>query len=115
LEEKSREKRRFPRVDLRVPVSFRIRGRTQQLATLSRNISAGGMGLLTSQFLSTDTLLNLEFSLLHKFFSVYAKTKWITSLPSSDNYHFGLEFLELPDKDRQHFAEYVKMQEDSLK
>ena len=72
------------------------------------------MGLVTDRFLAPDTLLNLEFSVLQKFFSVYAKTKWISSVPSSDNYHFGLEFLEVQPKDREHISDYVKMQKDYL-
>jgi c-di-GMP-binding flagellar brake protein YcgR len=114
LGEKATEKRHFSRITMRVPVSYRVRGKTQQLATLSRNVSAGGMGLVTDQFLAPDTLLNLEFSVLRKFFSLYARTKWIASLPSSDNYQFGLEFLEVQPKDREHISDYVKMQEHSL-
>ena len=72
------------------------------------------MGLVTDQFLAADSLLNLEFSVLRRFFSIYAKTKWIASVPSSDNYHFGLEFLEAQSKDREYISDYVKMQEDNL-
>ena len=114
MEGKATEKRRFPRITLRIPVSYRIRGRTQQLATLSRNIGVGGMGLFTDQFLAPDTLLNLEFSVLRKFFSVYARTRWIASIPSSDNYQFGLEFLEVQPKDSEYISDYVKMQEHNL-
>ncbi len=114
MEGKTIEKRRFPRITLRVPVSFRIRGKSQQLATLSRNISEGGMGLLTDQFLAPDTFLNLEFSVLRRFFSLYAKTKWITSVPGSDSYHFGLEFLEVQPNDREYIFDYVKVQEANL-
>jgi c-di-GMP-binding flagellar brake protein YcgR len=114
LEGKTTEKRRFPRITLRVPVAYRIRGTVQHLATLSRNIGEGGMGVLTNQFLAPNTLLNLEFTVLQKFFSVYARTKWIASVPSSDNYHFGLEFLEIPPKDKEYIFDYVKMQGDNL-
>ena len=114
MEGKTAEKRRFPRITLRVPVTFRIRGKPKHLATLSRNISEGGMGLFTDQFLAPDTLLNLEFSVLRRFFSLYAKTKWIASVPGSDRYHFGLEFLEVQPKDKEHIFDYVKMQEVNL-
>jgi c-di-GMP-binding flagellar brake protein YcgR len=114
LEEKTQEKRRFPRIDLRVPVAYSIRGRSQHLATLSRNISTGGLGLSSDEFLPPDTLLNLEFSVLHKFFSLYARTKWISSVPSSDKYYFGLEFLETQSKDRKYISDYVELQEGKL-
>lgn len=111
MEGKTKDKRQFARIDLRVPVSYSIRGRSSRhLGTLSNNISAGGMGLLTEEFLAPQTLLNLEFSVLRKFFTLYARTKWIATVPSSDKYHFGLEFLEVQPKDQECISDYVKLQ-----
>lgn len=109
MEDKTIEKRRFPRIGFRIPVSFHIRGTSQQLATLSRNISEGGMGLSTDQFLAPESLISLEFSLLQRFFTLYARTKWIASVPSSENYHFGLEFLEIQPEDREDISDFIKL------
>ena len=97
-----------------MPVSYSIRGRSQHAATLSKNVSAGGLGLLSDEFVAPRTLLNLQFSVLQKFFSIYARTKWISSVPSSEKYYFGLEFLELQPKDQEYLSDYVKLQEGSI-
>ena len=102
-----KEKRRFRRIGFQVPLSYHIRGTTDYLGTLTKNISLGGMGFTSNKFSAPNTLLNLEFNILQRFFSVMAQVRWITSLPSSDNYHLGIEFLEIQPQDKRYLLEYI--------
>jgi len=107
--ERWQEKRKFPRVPLKVELQCQIRGINQSNRAITNDIGLGGLSFTNEGFIPTDTLLNLEIRLLSKTLSTTAKTVRVILLPFSDRYNFGVEFTDLDTKQRDYLEDYLNM------
>ena len=67
---------------------------------LTRDVSEGGVRLLTDRYFSVGTLLKITLSLSRKrqIVNVVAKVKWVQNFHTSDLYEMGIEFMhEIPE------------------
>lgn len=91
-----KERRRYRRWQLRVPVRFKVQGKPQVFTgSLSRDVSAGGIRVLTDQFLPKDTPLEVELFLepFKRLIPARARVVWLEQVPYRDDaYQMGLEF-----------------------
>lgn len=105
------EKRSFPRLNLRIPVQYkRIKGRTNILrATVTKDIGAGGVKLLSNDYIPLHTKLKVDIFLTPKSESVSAVSKivWIQKHPRSDQYDLGLQFTDIPENNRTVISGYI--------
>ena len=67
---------------------------------LTRDVSEGGVRLLTDRYFAVGTLLKITLSSprTKKIVNVVAKVKWVQNFYSSDLYEMGIEFMhEIPE------------------
>lgn len=108
------EKRRSPRIRLRIPLHYQIRGSSEFGDTISDDISAGGIGFTGNKFIVPQTLVALEINLLSRILKSIGKVAWSSPLPHSDRYRLGIEFLELDLHQRNYLKDFIDMQTGKL-
>lgn len=102
-----KEKRRFPRIKLRTPLRYQIRGRPEFDHAISDNIGLGGMSFVINRFITPLTVVMLEINILSRILRPIGKVAWSSPLPHSERYRLGVEFLELDHPQKDYLADYV--------
>lgn len=67
---------------------------------LTKDVSEGGVRLLTDKYFSVGTLLKITLSLsrTRQIVNVAAKVKWVQNFHTSDLYEMGIEYMhEIPE------------------
>jgi hypothetical protein len=67
---------------------------------LTRDVSEGGVRLLTDRYFPIGTLLKITLSLTRtrQIVNVVAKVKWVQNFQTSDLYEMGIEYMrEIPE------------------
>lgn len=104
------EKRRTPRVNIKVPLRYQIRGKPEFNNAISADISSGGISFVNNKFVAPNNYLNIEISFFAQVINTAAKVIRADSLPHSDNYRLGVEFLELDYRQKQRLSGYITEQ-----
>ena len=111
------EKRKFPRVDVRVPLQYKeLHGSAKSAkGSLTKNVSAGGVKLQTDKFISMACRLVVEMNIPtgSKPIKAISKVAWIKKLPFGDNYEVGNQFLDMTKDDKKAITNYVEETEKS--
>jgi c-di-GMP-binding flagellar brake protein YcgR len=112
-----KERRKFIRVAYFTGVKWKdITGYAKVLGFIpdgSRNISAGGIRMISSIRLKVGQELKLEFPLLgHQLVDIRGEVKWVSRVgkdeeDSSPAYNMGVEFLDIKDEDRDFIDKFV--------
>lgn len=105
-----KENRQFPRIGLKVPVRYLVRGTPGVDNALCDNISAGGMSFTTDKFIPSSTHLMLEINVLSRILKPVGKVAWSSQLAHSDRNRLGIEFLEFVPSERNYLQDFIKMQ-----
>ncbi|MGD8538921.1 MAG: PilZ domain-containing protein [Candidatus Aminicenantes bacterium] len=101
-----KEKRKNERTkeEKKVVIEFYPEGKDQRpknvTYALTRDVSEGGLRLLSDRYFSVGTLLKITLSLSHKkpIVNVVAKVIWVQNFHTSDIYEMGIEFMhEIPE------------------
>ncbi len=112
--ENGQEKRRAPRFDIEVPIEYKkLREATEaKKASITKNISIGGVRFITDEFLPYTARLVLEINmpLPERNISAVAKISWIKKLPAGDSYEVGNQFLEISKDDKNRLSKYLSKQ-----
>lgn len=99
------------RKDERFGVSFPVECKTLPLRTyfytVSKDLSLGGLKILTNDFLPKSNLIKLNINLIDKVINVKAKVAWCNSERSSERYTAGLEFLEINPINKKELTEFI--------
>jgi hypothetical protein len=103
------EKRQFPRINLRTPIRYQIRGNSLFDHAVSDNISLGGLSYIGNTFIAPSTALMLEINILSKILRPVGKIIWSQPLPHSDRNRLGIEFLELDLNEKSYLADFISM------
>lgn len=101
------EQRQFPRVRLQAPVKYQIRGKQELNNAASNNISLGGVGFNNYSFIARGTLLMLQVEVLSRVLNSVARVCWVNSLPRSDRYQVGAEFMDMGELDKKYLRDYL--------
>lgn len=100
------EKRKNQRIreERKVIVEFYPRGKNSHpnnvTYALTRDVSEGGVRLLTDRYFPVGTMLKITLSLAHKgqIAKVVAKVKWVQNFHTSDLFEMGIEYMhEIPE------------------
>ena len=102
------EKRKFPRFDVRINVSYTLVGTATGGQSLTKDISGGGMRFITQHALATGTLLEMTVRVLQREEPVrfIGKVVWskprghAETAPADSETEVGVEFVEINPKDR---------------
>lgn len=104
-----KEKRRFSRINIRAPLRYQIRGKSEFDHAISDNISVGGVSFVIDKFITPLTLLMLEINFMSRTLSPVGKVIWSAPLSHSDRYKLGIEFLELDSRQKHYLADYINV------
>ena len=104
------DKRRFPRMLCKSTLRYQIRGQSQFKDVVTGDLSLGGLSFSGGSFLPLNTPLNLEISLPYKTLKSEGKVVWSSSVPHSDNYHLGVEFSNVAQKDLELLDKFLNHQ-----
>ena len=114
MENNQQEKRLFPRTGLKTSLRYQIRGTSRYHNAICDDISLVGIGFVNEEFLTPDTLVSLEVNVMSKVFRAIGKIAWSHSLPHSNRFRVGIEFLEFDPANRLYLTDYIKMQLNQL-
>lgn len=104
------EKRRFPRIGLKFPVSYKVRGTSEFDQTVANDISCNGLSFIEDKFVAPETRLMFEIKILDKVLHPIGRIAWANQLPHSSRYSMGVEFLEMETDTRDYLSDFVDMQ-----
>ncbi|NQT95392.1 MAG: PilZ domain-containing protein [Candidatus Omnitrophica bacterium] len=106
-----KERRRFPRVNARLPLQFKDIQRPIEAytGTLTKDVSEGGARFISSDFLSIFTRVLLEMSVpsFSRPIKAISKVAWIQKIPRSNQYNVGIRFMDMTEEDKKHLASFI--------
>lgn len=106
-----KERRKFPRINARIPLQFRDIQRPIETyaGSLTKDISENGVRFSSSEFLSIFTRLLLEISVpsFSRPIKAISKVAWIQKAPRSNQYNVGLQFMDMTEDDRKHLTSFI--------
>ena len=110
------EKRQFVRLDITVNVKWSKDLTPLEKSDKSRNISGGGICLMTEEKgLAVGDRLNMEFELpTKKIIEAKGKVVWVEKFEIMNREYgqkcdAGIEFMDIADKDREDIKKFVFM------
>lgn len=103
------DNRQFSRVKLQGPLRYQIRGTPEFNNTVLNNISLGGLSFNNNKFIPPNTLLTLQVDVLSRILNPIGRIAWASSLPRSDRYQFGIEFMEMDEAEKKYLNDYITM------
>lgn len=110
------DKRKFPRLPFNIDVEYKVLSDDLQdvSLTLTKNISAGGICILSLEKLDIGKNLSLNFSLpeIKEPINATGKVVWIEEFSvgdtkSSKAFDAGIEFTKINESDQQKINQYV--------
>ena len=108
-------KREFKR--MRYPIPVRFGGDASRFRdSLMKDLGAGGIRLLSRDFLPIDSKLKLEFFLTPASEALMAvgRVVWIQKLPYSYQHEVGIQFLDIPEEGRKKIRQFVEKNIDKI-
>lgn len=110
MELKNQEKRQYPRLKLKVPLKFQVRGKPEYYNSITTDISLNGVGFVHDDYLPPATNLMLDINVLSRVLNPIGRIAWVSPLAHSNRYHYGIEFMEIDQEKRSFLAQYLDMQ-----
>ena len=109
------EKRREKRVEEETKVSIRILNEEEHdteeniVYALTKDISSGGVKILTDKMLPVNTHLEIELTLpkMRKIVAVTGKVRWVKQIYDDDVFETGLQFVDTPPESIMLLLEYT--------
>jgi len=104
------EKRKHPRTNVSFPVECSLLPQRRYFYTVSKDLSLGGVKILSDSFLPKDDPFKLTINLIDKALDIKAKVAWCNRERRDDRYLVGLEFSEVNQrnqKDLIHFLDKI--------
>ena len=106
-----KEKRQFRRKPISIDVSCDIRPESKGLETWTKDMSAGGICLVSREALDVDRIIDFTFTIpdTGKQIEVSGKVMWIEkSTVALDNFFYsGIQFMKIDERDRDLISKYV--------
>lgn len=101
-------RREHPRLRFHVPVRFGGEDHRSQ-DSLTKDMGAGGVRLVSREFLAVNSRVKLEFFLTpaSEALKAVGKVVWIQKLPYSYQHEVGIQFLDIPDPTRRRLSHFV--------
>ena len=103
------ERRKSPRGPAYLPVRLHPKGQLRVVETLTKDIGEGGARCVTPAVFPVATEMSVEFSLSpgHEPISLRGRTAWFRTLPESEQYDMGIQFLEVNPKTKIRLSTYI--------
>ena len=102
-----REKRRFFRHPVSVPIQLKMEKNGESYLSESKDISLGGLSFVWPSRLSKGSLLMLSIPVKEKVFDLRVRVAYCKGYKKSNQYRTGVSFLSSPDAFKAKLAEEV--------
>jgi len=106
-----REKRRHPRLDSRIPISYRKleTDAAQFKGSLMQDISESGARMTINEFLPLNSKLSLQIHLVSGRNSAQGsgRVAWVRKTAFGEQYHVGVEFAGFSQEDEAQIARFI--------
>ncbi len=106
-----KEKRQNKRVELHLPIKYRIMTNNQFNNALSLDVSNKGLRIATEDFMPTLSDIFVQLNLFSMVIELIARVIWSKRVRYSDKFQFGLEFLEVDLTKRRYLEDYLALHE----
>lgn len=104
------ERRRFPRINLKTPVCWQMRGVSEINNSVNGDIGLGGIGFTDDKFIAANAYINLQLNMASRLINMTGRIANVCFLPYSDKYRLGIEFIEVDQKEKKLLADYINEQ-----
>jgi len=101
------EGRKYPRMDVSFPVECKVFPQRTYFYTVSKDLSLGGIKILSNEFIPKDNALKVNINLIDKIISLKAKVAWCNKKRISDKYLIGLEFVEISRENQSNIFKFL--------
>lgn len=103
------EQRLFPRIRIKEPIAYQIRGSHDFGHIQTDDISVGGVGFTSDRFIPPSTAVNLEINIASRTLRPIGKVT--RSMPSShtDRFKTGVSFVEFESDEKKYLSDYITM------
>jgi c-di-GMP-binding flagellar brake protein YcgR len=101
------ERREFPRIRGYFPLNYRLRSTQKNRTTLTRDLSLGGLKIITFESLPVKEELFLEISLGVNVINAKGKVSWIQQSSHGDRFYCGVKFDDLPNDTQKAIERYT--------
>ena len=113
------ERRKFPRIEKEIIVRYKILSTPEeQLDAKTKNISGGGVCLVTREKMNMETVVAMEirFPQMNKPIVTTARVVWCSESKLGPNpaghirFDNGIEFTQISEADREQIIKYVEVE-----
>ena len=101
------ENRKFPRTGISFPIECRPLPERNYFYTVSKDLSLGGMKIISTQFLPKNDTLKVSINLINKVLGLKARVAWCNQERMSDRYSVGLEFVETNEQSKKKLLSFL--------
>jgi hypothetical protein len=101
------EKRKYSRHQLAFPVECQQVGLPQYLYTVTKDLSLGGVKIISDNFVPKGNTLKLKLNLIKRVFNFKTKVAWCNRERFSDRYYLGCEFIEMPYFYKSQYCQFL--------
>ena len=102
-----KERRKFFRHPIQVPLKLRFKQRATETSSQSREISLGGLSFIWPRKLSRGLLLNITIPVREKLFELNAQVAYSREDRKTARYFTGVTFVDFPSAFKARLAEEV--------
>ena len=112
MQESFKERRKYPRASLSIPLRYKeLNGKTYLAkGTLSKDVSAGGVRFHSDKFiaLACHLVVEMNFPSITKPIKAISKIAWIKKARFGDNYELGNHFLAMTNEDEATITKFME-------
>jgi c-di-GMP-binding flagellar brake protein YcgR len=102
------ENRRIaPRANVSFPVECTSLTHKGYFYTVSKDLSMGGIKILTNDFLPKDDVVKVNINLIDRIVNLKAKVMWCNKERVSDRYSAGLRFTEVNNINKASLSQFL--------
>lgn len=103
------ERRKYKRLNTRIPVHFKVKATNKFGDTLSCDISGGGLRVMLENFIAPNTDFMLEFTItdLFQIITAVGRVVWTKKMPHCERYQLGLEFKEILARNKDTINQFI--------
>jgi c-di-GMP-binding flagellar brake protein YcgR len=102
-----KERRKFFRHPIQVPIKLRLSPRAGEAVSQSRDLSLGGLNFIWPKKLTRGTFLDITIPVKEKFFELRAKVVYSREDRKTAHYSTGVRFVDFPSAFKARLAEEV--------
>lgn len=101
-------KRRFPRLEASIQTEYAILDKTTVVRQgKTKDISIGGLSILTSELLAKGEFLDIKFFLPNDKIPIEAISKVVWSREAGSMFETGIEFVKINFKDQERISVFM--------